>query len=113
MKTSRFGCGLLLLTLSQSGCGYSVISVAAAGSGPQSTRVSDQVADETLKLPDEAASAKGEAFTEPYPNRRDPFNPASRASATTSSARAESNDDVALRGFINVDGPRTLLMING
>jgi hypothetical protein len=52
------------------------------------------------------------AFTPPFPNRVDLFQPPKRAEGTQH--RGETNEGlVELKGFVNVDGPRVVLSIDG
>lgn len=52
-----------------------------------------------------------EEFKPPYPDRHDLFSPA--AKVADAPERPDTAGDVALRGFVNVDGLRALLVING
>ena len=57
------------------------------------------------------AEAAAERFEPPYPDRQDLFSPA--AKVADAPERPETAGDVGLRGFVNVDGLRALLVING
>ena len=101
--------GLSIVGCSQS-APLSSTSVAAARPEPQPSSAVSAIA-EIAETATSSAPALAEAFEPPFPDREDLFNPSTKIAAAPE--RPETAGDVKLRGFVNVDGVKALLVING
>ena len=107
----------LFLTISCSGlagCSDSArptLTSVSAGKRDAQPSIAAAVSDEPATAPVKPDSRVAATFQPPFPHREDLFNPPAKLAAAPE--RPESVGDVKLRGFVNVDGVRALLVING
>ncbi len=68
---------------------------------------------QSVVKPKEASSKLAQAYTPPYPERLNPFQPPMNAPRVRTDNKQDSNSSVTLVGFANVGEPKVVLTIDG
>lgn len=122
VSRGRYICGCCLSLVLVAGCQSSVDEAAiepmpavAAEAAPTSTpaaAIAEPVQASGTEPAPTSQQIAANAFTPPFPDRKDLFEPPKRAQSTVRRDE-ESGKTVELKGFINVAGPRAVLSIDG